>query len=153
MKIRLLAIGTRTPTWIQQGFHSYQKRLPEENALLLVEIPAGGQRDPKQNIRIESERLMARVKVQDYVIALDEKGRNWRTQELALQLEKWRGLGRDVVLLVGGANGLSDACKQRADVCWSLSPLTLPHALVRVLVAEQIYRAWSVLSGHPYHRE
>lgn len=90
---------------------------------------------------------------QAYVIALDEHGSNWTSSELAGQLEAWQASHPVVAFMIGGADGLSDSCKQRADRLWSLSPLTLPHALVRVLLTEQLYRAWTVTQGHPYHRE
>ena len=88
-----------------------------------------------------------------YVIALDERGKNWSSTDLAAQLESWMANDPNVVFMIGGADGLADSCKQRADQLWSLSPLTLPHALVRVVLAEQIYRAWTLVQGHPYHRD
>ena len=100
----------------------------------------------------ESEVLLAALAKNDYVVALDQPGNRYTTEELAGLLETWLGQGRDLALLIGGPDGLSDACRSRADQRWSLSDLTLPHGLVRVLVAEQIYRAWSILRGHPYHR-
>ena len=152
MKIRLLAVGTRMPAWVDAGFENFRRRLPRENTLQLVEVAAGGQRDEKRNQTLEGERLLARVADRDFVVVLDEKGRSMDTMKLSQEFETWRESGRDLVLLIGGASGLSQVCKARADFCWSLSPLTFPHALVRVLVAEQLYRAWSILVRHPYHR-
>ena len=152
MKIRLLAVGTRMPAWVEAGFENFRKRLPLENSLQLIEVAAGGQRDDIRNRKAEGERLLARVTDRDFVVVLDEKGRSMDTVKLSQEFEKWRESGRDLVLLIGGASGLSQTCKKRADFSWSLSPLTFPHALVRVLVAEQLYRAWSVLMRHPYHR-
>ena len=120
-----------------------------------TEIPAatrGKSRPTQQMIEKESDRMLAAIARNDYVIALDQPGTQYTTVDLAGLLDTWLGQGRDLALLIGGADGLSDACRMRADLRWSLSDLTLPHGLVRVLSAEQIYRAWSILRGHPYHR-
>ena len=101
----------------------------------------------------EGERLLKAISPAAYVIALDEHGESWGSKDLAHQLETWLGNYSNVALMIGGADGLADSCKQRADRIWSLSPLTLPHTLVRVLLSEQLYRAWTLLQGHPYHRE
>ncbi len=155
MKIHLLAVGTRMPDWVQAGYREYAVRLPRECALNLIEIPAG-KRSPKADLirltRAEGERLLAAVPAGSRLIALDERGREWTTVELAEQLAGWLREGRDLSLLVGGPDGLDMACRERAEQLWSLSRLTLPHPLVRILVAEQLYRAWSLLHGHPYHR-
>lgn len=121
----------------------------------LTEIPAARRtrsRPTEQAIRKESDRMLAAVANGDYVIALDQPGAQYASEDLAGLLDTWLGQGRDLVMLIGGADGLSDACRTRAELRWSLSDLTLPHGLVRVLVAEQVYRAWSILRGHPYHR-
>lgn len=155
MRIKVVAVGTRLPGWQQQGFQEYAKRLPRECAMTLSEIPAaarGKSRPTKQMIEKESDRMLAAIARNDYVIALDQPGTQYGTEDLAGLLDTWLGQGRDLTLLIGGADGLSDACRTRADLHWSLSDLTLPHGLVRVLVAEQVYRAWSILRGHPYHR-
>lgn len=151
MRIRLLAVGTRMPSWVREGVHEYSKRLPRETSLELVEIPLGER--SKGAVGQEARRLLAAVGERDRVIALHEAGDEWSTRELAAQMERWRGDGRDVALLVGGPDGLDQRCIERADETWSLSRLTLPHYLVRVVVAEQLYRAWSLLRGHPYHRD
>ena len=155
MKIHLLAVGVRMPDWVKTGYAEYAGRLPRECALNLVEIPAGP-RGPHPDIarlvRAEGERLLAAVPTGSRLIALDERGREWSTVELADRLAGWLRDGRHVSLLVGGPDGLDAACRERAEVIWSLSRLTLPHPLVRVVVAEQLYRAWSLLHHHPYHR-
>lgn len=155
MRIRVVAVGTRLPDWQQQGFREYARRLPRECAMELVEIAAAtrGKNTPvAKAIEKESDAILAALGRNDYVVALDRPGTQYATEDLAGLLETWLGQGRDVAMLIGGADGLSDACRTRADLRWSLSHLTLPHGLVRVLVAEQVYRAWSILRGHPYHR-
>jgi 23S rRNA (pseudouridine1915-N3)-methyltransferase len=154
VKIRLAAVGQRPPEWVVNAFTEYVRRLPREMPLELVEIPPAGRRNtsvPQVRAR-EAQRLLDQVTPRSWVVALDEHGTAWSTLRLAERLEDWRMQGRDVVFLVGGADGLDPACLERADEVVSLSAMTLPHALVRVLLAEQLYRAWTVLSGHPYHR-
>ena len=155
MKIHLLAVGTRMPDWVKTGYAKYAGRMPRECALNLIEIPVGprGQHpDIARIVRVESERLLAAVPSGSRLVALDERGQESSTVELAGQLAGWLREGRDVSLLVGGPDGLDAACRDRAERLWSLSRLTLPHPLVRVVVAEQLYRAWSLLHNHPYHR-
>ena len=155
MKIHLLAIGTRMPDWVKHGYAEYAGRLPRECALNLIEVPTrkrGRQPDVTRIVREESERLLAVVPSGSRPIALDERGQEWSTAELAERLAGWLREGRDLSLLVGGPDGLDPACRARADTIWSLSRLTLPHPLARVVIAEQIYRAWSLLHNHPYHR-
>jgi 23S rRNA (pseudouridine1915-N3)-methyltransferase len=156
MQIQLIAVGTRMPAWVQEGFAEYAKRLPRECGLQLVEIPLGKRgksADVQRAIAEEGERMLAALPRDCRVIALEVQGRTWSTEQLAGELEGWLGAGRDLALLVGGPDGLSEACRRRADQAWSLSPLTLPHPLVRVLLAEQLYRAWTLYKGHPYHRQ
>jgi 23S rRNA (pseudouridine1915-N3)-methyltransferase len=155
MRVKVVAVGTRLPAWQQQGFEDYARRLPKECAMALTEIPAATRAKSKptaQAIGKESERMLAALGRNDYVVALDQPGARYSSEELAGLLDTWLTQGRDLAMLIGGADGLSDACRGRAELRWSLSDLTLPHGLVRVLVAEQIYRAWSILRGHPYHR-
>lgn len=155
MHIHLIAIGTRMPDWVDRGFHEYVRRLPKECRLRLVEIPAGQRgkgADPLRCVQTEGERMLAALPRYARVVALDVKGRQWSTEELAEVLGDWLLLGSDVALLVGGPDGLAPAVLQRADARWSLSRLTLPHMLVRVVIAEQIYRSTSILKSHPYHR-
>ena len=155
MKIYLLAVGTRMPAWVEAGYAEYAKRLPRECSLELVEIAPGRRgkgMDVQRAIREEGERQLAAIPAGAAVLALDERGKSWSTEQLAEQLGHWLQDGRDRALLVGGPDGLAPEAKQRAEGAWSLSKLTLPHPLVRVLLAEQLYRAWSVVQGHPYHR-
>lgn len=156
MKIHLIAVGERMPSWVAQGYQEYAKRLPPECSLHLVEIGLG-KRGKNTNIeraiQDEGERMRAAIPRGCRSIALDVQGRLWSTPELARQMEYWMQGGCDVALLVGGPDGLAPECMAQADGMWSLSPLTLPHPLVRIVLAEQLYRAWSVLKGHPYHRE
>lgn len=155
MILHLLAVGTRMPQWVDQGYREYATRMPPECALKLVEIPPGRRTkgaDLARVRRAEGERMLAAMPVGARAIALEVSGRGYSTEALSRQLAQWLQEGRDVALLVGGPEGLDEACRKRADSAWSLSPLTLPHPLVRVVVAEQIYRAWTLLKGHPYHR-
>jgi 23S rRNA (pseudouridine1915-N3)-methyltransferase len=156
VRIKLIAVGSKMPTWIVEGFTTYQKRFTRELKLELVEIPAQ-KRGKNANIaRIlskEGDAMLGMIAPQDYVVALDLSHQQWTTPELARHLEQWQHRGQDLVLLVGGPEGLAPACKQRADQVWCLSALTLPHPMVRVIVAESLYRAWSLLNNHPYHRE
>jgi 23S rRNA (pseudouridine1915-N3)-methyltransferase len=143
------------PAWVDTGYREYAKRLPPECRLDLVEIDPGHRgkgASPDVARRIEGERMLAQLPKGAQVVALDVRGRSWSTEELARQLAAWMADGRDLALLVGGPEGLAEPCVERADLRWSLSPLTFPHPLVRVILAEQIYRAWSLLRGHPYHR-
>ena len=153
MKLRLVAVGTRPPAWVSAGFETYARRLPREMPLELVEVPSAARRNvPSARVReAEGARLLAQTGARDWVVALDERGRARTTPELSGRLDDWRMQGRDVAFLIGGADGLDAACLERADETLSLSAMTLPHALVRVFLAEQLYRAWTVLSGHPYH--
>ena len=143
------------PKWVEQGYNEYAKRLPREFSLELIEIPPGNRgknADIERAIRKEGELMMSKISPSDHVVALEVLGKPWTTEQLASEAEGWQMLGSDVCLLVGGPEGLAPECKQRANQQWSLSPLTLPHPMVRILLAEQIYRAWSVIQGHPYHR-
>jgi 23S rRNA (pseudouridine1915-N3)-methyltransferase len=155
MNISLIAIGTRMPAWVNEGYREYARRLPRECRLKLTEIPLGQRARSKtveRAVAEEGKRMLAEISPGEHVIALDVKGRNWSTEQLAVQFQQWMLAGRGISLLVGGPDGLSAPCLERAQQRWSLSPLTLPHALVRVLLAEQLYRAWTVTVGHPYHR-
>ncbi|WP_086481322.1 23S rRNA (pseudouridine(1915)-N(3))-methyltransferase RlmH [Oceanospirillum sanctuarii] len=155
MKIKLIAVGTKMPKWVEQGYDEYAKRLPREFSLELIEIAPGNRgknADIERAIRKEGELMMSKISPSDHVVALEVLGKPWSTEQLAKEAEGWQMLGSDVCLLVGGPEGLAPECKQRANQQWSLSPLTLPHPMVRILLAEQVYRAWSVIQGHPYHR-
>jgi len=154
MIIRLLCIGTKMPGWIQTGYTEFARRLPKDNALELVELPLRkrGSNSVAVQQQHEEKLLLGKIKPRDLVIALDESGESWTSDMLAKRMNTWRHSGSNVALLVGGPDGLSAVCKNLAIAHWSLSRATLPHALVRVLVAEQIYRAWSLNANHPYHR-
>lgn len=155
MDIYLISVGNKMPRWVQEGYQEYAKRMPGECALKLVEIAPGHRgksADVKRAIREEGERMLKAVPRNCRVVALDVQGKAWSTEQLSSQMGEWMNGGQDVALLVGGPEGLSGECLQRADGRWSLSPLTLPHPLVRVVVSEQLYRAWSILRNHPYHR-
>ena len=129
--------------------------MPRETELQLVEIVATPRkgRNPVQPRQDEATKMLAQIRSRDWVVALDASGKSCDTKQLAAKLGDWRMRGGDVVLLIGGADGLGRACHERADESISLSKLTFPHALVRVIVAEQLYRAWTILTGHPYHRD
>ena len=155
MKIKLLAVGTKMPAWVTQGYDEYARRMPSDMQLKLQELGLGFRgkgADLKRAIAKEGEQMLASIPAQDHVIALDVLGKSWSTEQLAKQMTGWRMEGQDVDLLVGGPDGLSPQCTQKATQKWSLSPLTLPHPLVRVLLAEQLYRAWTVNNNHPYHK-
>jgi 23S rRNA (pseudouridine1915-N3)-methyltransferase len=155
MRLHLLAIGQRMPDWVAAGFAEYADRMPRELPLALKALPNPARSRAMDAVtlrRVEGQALLAAVPAQALVVALDERGQAADTRAVAERLAGWQQAGRDVVLIIGGAAGLDDAVRERADWVWSLSPLTFPHMLVRVLVAEQIYRAWSLLNNHPYHR-
>lgn len=143
------------PSWVVEGYQEYTRRMPPECSLKLHEIPAakrGKSISPERAMQVECRQILDAIPDGCRVIALDVRGRAWSTETLAEELREWLGSGRDTVLLVGGADGLSANCLERADRKWSLSSLTYPHALVRVVLAEQLYRAWTITTGHPYHR-
>ena len=155
MRIHMLAVGTKMPAWVYTGTEEYLQRMPPQCQLLVREITAEKRtkNSDLQRIRqLEGEKLLAAIPDGSLVITLDVKGKSWSTEQLATQLDQWMMSGRDVSLLIGGPEGLSPACLQRAELSWSLSPLTFPHPLVRIVVAEQLFRAWSILTNHPYHR-
>lgn len=156
VKIRLLAVGTRMPAWVDEGYRDYARRLRGGWSLDLVEVPSArrGARSPtRRMVDEEGDRLLAALPARAVVVALDEKGVALTSAGLARRLAGWQGEGPSLALMIGGPDGLSPRCLERASLRWSLSRLTMPHALVRVVVAEQIYRAWSILHRHPYHRE
>lgn len=155
MLITIAAVGTRLDPWVYAAIESYRTRLPRHIGLKMEEIPLARRRgaaDIAQAVETEGERLLRLLRPGGVVLALDEHGQQWSSAELARQLESWLATEPQVAILIGGPDGLSAACKARADRLWSLSRLTLPHALARVLLVEQIYRAWTILHGHPYHR-
>lgn len=154
MKLRIVALGHRMPGWVAAGFDDYARRLPREFALDLVELkpePRERGRTVAQILAAEALRI-APACAGLRCVALDEHGEAWSTREFALRLGRWRDAGHDIAFLIGSADGLSSEVKSQATAVMALSAMTLPHGLVRVLLAEQIYRAVSVLAGHPYHR-
>jgi 23S rRNA (pseudouridine1915-N3)-methyltransferase len=153
MRISLVAIGRSMPDWIERGWYEYARRLPRDRIDLQLEaLPAPRGRGDGKTREREGRALLQRCPKGATVIALDGAGEPWETRVLAQRLEGWMMRGVPVALLVGGAEGLSDHARDASAARWSLGPLTLPHMMVRVIVAEQIYRAWTLLSGHPYHR-
>lgn len=155
MKIHLLAVGQKMPGWVEAGYDEYAQRMPPEVRLELKEIAAGKRgknADVARILQDEGQRLQAAIPKSAHIVALDVKGKNFSTEQLAARLGEWMQSGQDIALLVGGPEGLSAECRDLAHEYWSLSALTFPHPLVRIIVAEQLYRAWSVLKNHPYHR-
>lgn len=155
MRVRLIAVGTKMPGWVTQGYEEYSKRLNQDLTLELVEIPAGKRgknADVERITQKEGEQMLAAVHSGDHIITLDVPGKRISTEKLAKRLEQLLQGGQHISILVGGPEGLAPQCREKAQESWSLSDLTLPHPLVRVLIAEQLYRAWSILKGHPYHR-
>ncbi|MEO9654989.1 23S rRNA (pseudouridine(1915)-N(3))-methyltransferase RlmH [Marinomonas dokdonensis] len=155
MRVRLIAVGSKMPKWVTQGYDDYAKRLPKDFSLELIEIPMaprGKNADIAKAIRKEGDAMLEAIPDGDKVIAMEVLGKEWSTEQLADQAEQWRMEGFNVSLLVGGPDGLDPRCTARADQAWSLSRLTLPHPMVRIILAEQIYRAWTLMNNHPYHR-
>ncbi|NNF62024.1 MAG: 23S rRNA (pseudouridine(1915)-N(3))-methyltransferase RlmH [Gammaproteobacteria bacterium] len=155
MKLRLIAAGTRMPQWVSAGWQQYAQRMPQACPLQLLEIPLthrGGGVSPEKAKKAEGERMLAAIPRGHRVIALEVTGKSRSTAQLATDLADWMQDGRNVDFLVGGPDGLAPAVIEQAGQQWSLSPLTLPHGLTRIVLAEQLYRAWTILQGHPYHR-
>lgn len=155
LRLHLVAVGMRPPRWVDDGFADYARRLGGDVSLRLVEVPLAPRAKGASVARAvdaEGARQLAAAPPGALAVALCVDGEPWSTADLAARLGAWAAAGRDVALLVGGPDGLAPACLTRAEARWSLGPLTLPHALVRVIVAEAVYRAWSVRAGHPYHR-
>lgn len=156
MQIRLITVANKAPAWVVEGYNEYAKRMPPEARLELVEVkpePREGGKTPEQMMAAEGKRILAVIPKGATLVALDERGRDTDTKALAKLLEGWLGGGADVAIVVGGPDGLAPEIKSKAAGLLRLSSLTLPHALVRVVLAEALYRAWSVVKGHPYHRE
>ncbi|MGA7298255.1 MAG: 23S rRNA (pseudouridine(1915)-N(3))-methyltransferase RlmH [Rhodanobacteraceae bacterium] len=155
MHTRILAVGDRMPGWVAEGFGEYRKRLSHDLPLDLIEIRPGVRgkgRDDARATADEGTAVLAGLTRDTHVVALDGRGKPWSSEQLAEQLAGWRMSGRDLAFVIGGPDGHADAVLQHADQRWSLGPLTLPHMLVRLVLIEQLYRANSLLKGHPYHR-
>lgn len=155
MRITIIAVGERPPGWVSDGYADYARRLPKPYAPELVELPLGRRGkgiDPVRAIADEGARVVAALPKQAHIVLLDERGQSWTSVQLSQQLAGWSQDGRDVALVIGGPDGHAPAVVALATKRWSLSALTLPHALVRVVLAEQLYRAWTLMQGHPYHR-
>jgi 23S rRNA (pseudouridine1915-N3)-methyltransferase len=156
MRVSIITIGTKMPPWVTQGVEEYGKRMPREFKVEWKELPLaprGKSSNPEQLKSREGEQILKAIPAGDRVIALDVKGKALSTEALARQITDWQMSGDNYSLLIGGPDGLSEDCLQRAERRWSLSEMTLPHPLVRILLAEQLYRAWTITVNHPYHRE
>jgi 23S rRNA (pseudouridine1915-N3)-methyltransferase len=156
MRVTILSVGHKMPAWIQEGFQEYARRMPPELRVELVELKPeerGGGRDAERAKDLEGERVLEALPKGCTLLALDERGKAVTTQGLSVMLAQWMRDGTHPAFAIGGADGHSASLRARADKLISLSALTLPHGLVRVLLAEQLYRAWSILARHPYHRE
>ena len=155
MKIGVYAVGNKMPSWVQEAWHEYAKRMPKECSLNLHEIKPearSGGKSTQQVMQAEASRIKHAVPDKNYLIILDEHGKDLSTMSLSKSLKKWLSLGSDIAIVIGGADGLDQELKASANETIRLSSLTLPHPMVRIILAEQIYRAWSILHGHPYHR-
>jgi 23S rRNA (pseudouridine1915-N3)-methyltransferase len=151
MRAFLIAVGERMPAWVQNGYAEYAKRLSRELPLELIEVAAKS-RDPARAMSEEGAALLAAIPKGAHAVALDGRGKAWSSEDLAQQLARWRMQGKDLAFLIGGADGFAPTVLDRVGQKWSLGPATLPHPLVRIVVAEQLYRAASLLANHPYHR-
>ena len=155
MRINLIAIGKKMPEWIQTGYQEYAKRIIGDCSLKLIEVDSrlNAQKLPSEIIQEkETESLLAATSPRSHIIALDRTGKSWDTLALAQQLQRWQNLGTEISIWIGGPEGIAKNMLEKIPEKWSLSALTFPHPLVRVIVAEQLYRAWSILHRHPYHR-
>ena len=157
MHIRAIAVGDRQPAWVQDAVSDYAARLPRQWKFRIDTLATARRKHSAASaddaMDDEAKRIVAALRPGEALVLLDERGKSWSSRELAQQIESWQSDGRDVALVIGGPDGVTSGLRQRADQTWSLSGLTLPHGLVRVLLAEQLYRGWSILSGHPYHRD
>lgn len=155
MRARLIAVGERMPGWVAEGFAEYRKRLSHDLPLELIELKPGTRgkgRDDARAMHDEGASILAALPRDIHVVVLDGRGKCWSSEDLAEQLTRWRMDGRDLAFLIGGPDGHAPEVLARAEQSWSLGSLTLPHMLVRLVVAEQLYRATTLLAGHPYHR-
>ena len=156
MHVRLIAVGDRQPDWVDTAFRNYAGRLPRHWRFRADEIAADARRKAVAGDiakAAEAEKILSRLQPSELVVLLDERGREFSSRALSQALNGWLNAGQDLAFVIGGADGVTDDVKQRADLTWALSKLTLPHGLARVLFIEQLYRAWTLLSGHPYNRD
>lgn len=156
MRITIIAVGNRMPHWVQEGFNTYNERLVPHHTVKLVEIPPEKRtknNDTDHILEKETKQIFRYIENDDIVIVLDEQGELWSSPVLAQKIELWQNESRNLVFIIGSADGLSSVCKKRANAMWSLSKLVFPHPLVRVMLVEQLYRATAILMNHPYHRE
>ncbi|WP_438865015.1 23S rRNA (pseudouridine(1915)-N(3))-methyltransferase RlmH [Neptunicella sp.] len=156
MRIQIIAVGSKMPSWVEQGYQEYARRLNADVVLQLTEIPAGKRGKNADITRIlhkEGQQMLAAIPKGNRVVTLEVTGKPWTTPTLAKNMADWLMDGRDVSLLIGGPEGLAPECIAIAEQKWSLSALTLPHPLVRIVLAESLYRGWSLNNNHPYHRE
>jgi len=155
LKISIVALGNKMPAWVSQGYHEYAKRLPRELSPRLLELPLV-QRSKSSSVgklkQREAEQILSAIPPKSRIIALDVKGKSFSTEVLADKLASWQMEAQDVSIVIGGPDGLAKECLTKAHERWSLSALTLPHPLVRIVLLEQLYRAWTILSRHPYHK-
>lgn len=156
MHIRLVAVGDKQPSWVDAAFKEYADRLPRQWKFRL-DVIATAQRSktapPSAAMQAEGQKIVANIRSGEFVVLLDERGKALSSRDLGERLTDWQSAGRDLCFLIGGPDGVSDECAARADFRWSLSKMTLPHGLARVLFSEQLYRAWTLTQGHPYHRD
>lgn len=156
MKIQLIAVGTKMPDWVEKGYLEYARRFPKEMQLELVEINAGKRgknADIQRILKKEGELTLEAIPKGNKIVTLEVTGKSWTTEQLANEMIKWQHDGRNISLLIGGPEGLAPECIEKSEQRWSLSALTLPHPLVRILVSESLYRAYTLTINHPYHRE
>ena len=156
MNVQIIAVGNKMPSWVVEGTKEYLRRFPSEFSVSFTEITPvkrGKTVDLAKVKELEGDKTLSAIAQGNRVIALEVLGKPWTTSDLATQIDKWKMDGRNISLLIGGPEGLSENCRKAADQQWSLSALTLPHPMVRVIVTEALYRAWSVTQNHPYHRE
>lgn len=155
MKLKLISIGNKMPDWINTGFSEYTKRMPAHLNIELIEIPLktrSKNSDTQRLIDQEGDAMLKAIDDKDYVVALSIQGKIYSTEQLGDELKNWQHSGQNIALIIGGPEGLAPQCIARANTHWSLSKLTLPHPIVRVIIAEQLYRAYTILQNHPYHK-
>jgi 23S rRNA (pseudouridine1915-N3)-methyltransferase len=155
VKINIISVGEKMPQWVIEAYNDYEKRLKREYQISLKQIALNkrSKHQIKKHIEKETQDILKCIKPGSIVVALDENGQQFSTKGLSSQLEKWQFSGQDISFVIGGPEGLHENILQKSDLTWSLSRLTLPHPMVRVILIEQIYRAWTLLKGLPYHRE